>query len=221
MTKKKPIKMVMRFTKGERLSHWVHAISFFLLLFTGLTILLASAQSLIGFGGVQIARYVHRIVAVVFIVVVAALFFVGDTRYHWQWLKACFTWKKSDLQHIAAFPKEFFGGHGNYPAQGRFNGGEKINSLITIFGSITISISGLIMWFAHLFPAGLVRWMYPVHDLSMFLMTTAIVGHMYLALINPASRPAIRGITKGDVPESFVKAHYGAWYEQLKKEGKA
>lgn len=221
MSKKSSGKMIQRFTKGERFSHWVHAISFFILLFTGLGILVTSLEPMLGVvGGVQIARWLHRIVAVVFIVAVAGMFIFGDTRHHWEWLKSSFTFKKADLQHISAFPKEFFGGHGDYPAQGKFNGGEKINSLITIIGSVTISISGLIMWFADSFPVGLVRWMYPLHDISMFMMTAAVVGHMYLGLIHPVNRTALSGMTTGKVSEEFAKAHHGEWYKSLKEEEK-
>ncbi|KLU63395.1 formate dehydrogenase, cytochrome b556(fdo) subunit [Peptococcaceae bacterium CEB3] len=208
---------VLRFTRGERFSHWVHAISFFLLLITGLGILsLWFRPVLVLFGGVQAARVIHRVVAVIFVVVVAAMFFIGDPRYHWEWLKSAFTLTKSDRQHVGAFSKEFFGGHGEYPPQGKFNGGEKINSLLTIFGSIFITLSGIIMWFRGSFPPGVVRWAYPVHDLSMFVMTAAVIGHMYLGLLHPDSRASIFGMLNGYVPVKFAKSHHAAWYNEVK-----
>lgn len=126
--------MVLRFTKGERLSHWVHAISFFVLLFTGLGVLSTFFQpAMVAVGGIQVARLIHRGVAIVFVVVVALTFIVGNTKYHGEWLRSVFTFTKADLQHVVAFPKEFFGGHGTYPPQDKYNGGEKINSMITDF----------------------------------------------------------------------------------------
>ncbi|WP_434510626.1 formate dehydrogenase subunit gamma [Desulfitobacterium sp. AusDCA] len=209
---------VLRFTLGERISHWVHAISFFLLLFTGVGILsLVFRPALAVVGGVEAARILHRINAVVFVVVVGAMFFIGDAKYHWEWLKLVFRFTKADWQHIRAFPKEFFGGHGDYPAQDKFNGGEKINSLLTVFGSIFITLSGVIMWFASSFPPALVRWAYPVHDLSMFLMTAAVIGHMYLGLLHPDSRAALPGMLHGYVSSKFAKKHHEAWYERVKK----
>lgn len=210
---------ILRFTRGERISHWVHAISFFLLLFSGLGILSLSFRPVLAVvDGVQAARVLHRVVAVIFVVVVAAMFFIGDPRYHWEWLKSAFHFTKSDRQHISAFPKEFFGGHGNYPAQGKFNGGEKINSLLTIFGSLFITLSGIVMWFRESFPPGLVRWAYPVHDLSMFVMTAAVIGHMYLGLLHPDARASIYGMLNGFVPAKFARSHHAAWYEQVKKQ---
>lgn len=210
---------VLRFTKGERLSHWVHAIAFFLLLFTGLGVLSVTFQPIMGIvGGIQVARIIHRVVAVVFVVVVGLMFFVGNTRYHWEWLKSVFKFTKEDLQHVTAFPKEFFGGHGTYPPQDKYNGGEKINSMITIFGSVFITLSGIVLWFAASFPPGLVRWAYPVHDLSMFMMTAAVIGHMYLGLLHPDSNPSISGMINGYVPKKFARSHHAKWYARVKDE---
>ncbi|MFZ3129628.1 MAG: cytochrome b/b6 domain-containing protein [Desulfosporosinus sp.] len=212
---------VLRFGATERLSHWVHAVAFFTLLFTGLGVLSASfAPAMSIFGGIQNTMIIHRVVAVIFVVVVGLLFFVGDTSGHRFWLKAVFTWKEADFKHVMTFPQEFFGFNtdGKFPPQDKFNGGEKINSMLTIFGSIFITLSGIVMWFASSFPAGLVRWAYPVHDLAAFMMATAITGHLYLAIIHPKSNPALKGIINGYVKTSFAKHHYLKWYERVKKE---
>lgn len=210
---------VLRFTKGERLNHWVHAIAFFVLLFTGLGVLSTFFQpAMLGVGGIQVARLIHRGVAVVFVVVVPLMFFVGNPRYHWEWLKSVFNFTRADLQHVTAFPKEFFGAHGTYPPQDKYNGGEKINSLITIFGSVFITLSGMVMWFATSFPPGLVRWAYPVHDLSMIMMTAATIGHLYLCLLHPDSHPALAGMINGYVSTKFARSHHAKWYDRVKDE---
>lgn len=212
---------VLRFSAGERLSHWVHAISFFVLLFTGLGVFSTTFRPFMAiFGGIHVAQVIHRVSAFVFVVVVALLFFVGNPRFHWRWLKFVFNFSKSDWQHVSAFPKEFFGGHGNYPAQDKYNGGEKINSLITIFGTVFITLSGIVMWWAPHFPPGLVRWAYPVHDISMFLMLAAVIGHMYLGLLHPDSRAAMSGMLNGYVSTKFARAHHGKWYDRLEEEQK-
>lgn len=210
---------ILRFSKGERISHWVHAIAFFILLFTGLGVLSTFFQPAMAIvGGIQVARLIHRGVAVVFVVVVALMFFVGNPRYHWEWLRSVFKFTKEDLQHVTAFPKEFFGGHGTYPPQDKYNGGEKINSMITIFGSVFITLSGIVLWFAPSFPPGLVRWAYPVHDLSMIMMTAAVIGHMYLGLLHPDSNPSITGMINGYVPIKFARSHHAKWYARVKDE---
>jgi len=215
----KPISQnkILRFTKAERVSHWVHAIAFFVLLFTGLGVLSTFFQpAMVVVGGIQVARLIHRGVAVLFVVVVGLMFFVGNPRYHWEWLRSVFKFSRADLQHVTAFPKEFFGGHGTYPPQDKYNGGEKINSMITIFGSVFITLSGIVMWFAPSFPPGLVRWAYPVHDLSMIMMTAAAIGHMYLGLLRPDSRAALPGMINGYVTTKYAREHHAKWYDRMK-----
>ncbi len=206
---------VLRFTGGERFSHWLHVVSFFMLLFTGLGVFTAGFHPLMSLvGGLQIARLIHRVVAVIFVLGAGAMFFIGDSRYHRDWLRSAFSFSEADKKHIKAFTAEFFGGHAAYPPQDKYNGGEKINSLLTICGSAVITVSGLVMWFAPNFPAGLVDWAYPLHDLAMFVMTAAVIGHIYLSLIHPGSRASISGMLTGYVPEDFAKAHHAVWYEQ-------
>lgn len=210
---------VLRFSMGERLSHWVHAISFFVLLFTGLGVYSTFFQPAMAIiGGIHVAQVIHRVSAIFFVVVVGMLFFIGNPRFHWRWLNFTFNFTKSDWQHVSAFPKEFFGGHGTYPEQDKFNGGEKINSLITIFGTFFVTLSGIVMWWAPVFPPSLVRWAYPVHDLSVFVMTAAVIGHIYLGLLHPDSKAAMSGMLNGYVSTKFARGHHAKWYERLKKE---
>ncbi|HWJ03278.1 MAG TPA: cytochrome b/b6 domain-containing protein [Verrucomicrobiae bacterium] len=217
-----PAGKVLRFTGGERFSHWVHAVSFFLLLFTGLGVLsLFFRPALTIVGGIQVARIIHRVMAVVFVAGTGAMFFINHPKYHWEWLRSAFRFTEADKKHIKAFVVEFFGGHGNYPPQAKYNGGEKINSLFTIFGSILITVSGIVMWVPQYFPTGLVQFAYPIHDLAMFMMTTAVIGHMYLSLLHPESRAALSGMVNGYVSEKFAKAHHAAWYEETQQYQKA
>jgi len=210
---------IFRFTKAERVSHWVHAVTFFVLLFTGMGVLSTFFQpAMVVVGGIQVARLIHRGVAVVFVVVVGLMFFVGNPRYHWEWLRSVFKFTRADLQHVLAFPKGFFGGHGTYPPQDKYNGGEKINSIITILGSVFITLSGIVLWLAPSFLPGLVRWAYPVHDLSMIMMTAAVIGHMYLGLLHPDSNPALPGMINGYVSAKFARSHHAKWYDRVKGE---
>ncbi len=213
-------KKVLRFTFGERFVHWVHAIAFLLLLFTGLGIFSATFQPLMNiFGGIQVARIIHRVAAAAFIVLVAIGFCVGDGgRNLREWVKSVLAFDKDDFAHAKNFPIEFFGGHKPFPPQGKFNGGEKLNSAITIVGSIFITISGIIMWASSAAPAGLLRWAYPVHSGFALLMTALLIAHMYLGILHPDSNQAFKGMINGYVPAKFAREHYEKWYEKVKNE---
>jgi formate dehydrogenase subunit gamma len=38
-----------------------------------------------------------------------------------------------------------------------------------------------------------------------------VAGHIYLALIHPPTRPALRGITRGSVRREWAEHHHGEW----------
>jgi formate dehydrogenase subunit gamma len=211
---------IERFSKAARVTHWIHSITFFLLLITGLTIFVKSFGFLnVIFGGAQGARLIHRIAAVLFIIFPIYSYLVNRKAAN-KFLKEVSSFDKDNIEFIKAFPKEFLGLHPKVPQQGKFNGGEKINSLLTIISGVLFTCSGLIMWFPEVIPAALVQVSYLVHDLATVLCGTAIFGHVYLALLHPGSKEAINGMTKGNVSEEFAKSHYGKWYMEVKGKAK-
>lgn len=196
---------ILRFTKTERFTHWVHGFSFVILLFTGLGMLSSFFQPAMDiFGGVQVTRNIHRVMAVVLVLGIVAALFTKDGRHVRQWVKDCFKFTLDDYKHAINFPVEFFGGHKPFPPQGKFNGGEKLNSLITIFGTIFIGLSGFALWFKASLPVGLIQWAYPVHAGFALLMTALLIAHMYLGLLHPDSNQAFLGMINGYVPAKFA-----------------
>jgi formate dehydrogenase subunit gamma len=40
-----------------------------------------------------------------------------------------------------------------------------------------------------------------------------VAGHLYLAVLHPATRHALRGMTLGDVDEDWARRHHSKWVE--------
>ncbi len=212
-------KEVYRFSAGERFVHWCHGISFLLLLFTGLGVLTYVFQPAMGiFGGIQVTRNIHRIVAVIFTIGMIVGFVGKGTgaRQMRRWFKDVVSFGKDDFAHAKNFAIEFFGGHKPFPPQGKFNGGEKLNSMFTILGTLGIVISGYIMWFAG--PGVLLQWAYPIHAACALFMAALLIAHIYLGVLHPDSNQALKGIFTGWVPAKFAYEHYEEWYEEEAKE---
>lgn len=205
---------VLRFNKNERIGHWVHTVSFVSLFLTGLVLFSVKLGSFLGVPGIQAARSLHRVMGIPFMVGAPIILLMGTPKTTMQWLKDVFTWDKDDFKFLGGFAKEFFGLHTDLPDQGKFNAGEKVNSLLTIFGCIVLSVTGVIMWQDHLFSPGLVQWMYPIHDLFALVMGGVIMGHAYLALGHPGSKESINGMISGYVSEEFAKGHHQKWYSE-------
>jgi formate dehydrogenase subunit gamma len=50
-----------------------------------------------------------------------------------------------------------------------------------------------------------------LHDGLMYVSLALLVGHLYLALIHPATRHALRGMTLGDVRVEWAAQHHPKW----------
>lgn len=211
-------KSIKRFSKSVRIAHWTNAVCIFVLFISALPIYSKSFQWLYPlFGGSAGAILIHKIFAVIF--VLPTLFvLVTDPKSFINWMKQVLSWKSYDFKFLKEFPKEFFGKKADIPKQDFFNAGQKVNSLLTIFAAIIMVVSGVIMWFPDFFGKTIVLWSYPFHSLGAGLMIAVVIGHIYLSVGHPDSRPSIKGMTEGQVDVKYAKAHHGLWYDEVMKE---
>ncbi len=200
---------IKRFSKIIVVAHWINAISFIMLVLTGLPLFL-------GIKAPDVLQIIHRVFAVTFLLP-TPLMLVMDTKGFMQWTGSVLKWSGRDFAFLAMFPLEIIGKAKNMPKQDFFNGGQKVNSLFTILGAMTMVCSGFILWFKESFPVDVVRMAYPIHDAGMAVMVSLIFIHVYMSVGHPASRPSFIGMTKGVVPESYAKNHHGQWYDELKE----
>jgi len=209
---------IYRFTVGERIFHWAHAVTFILLGLTGaamITSLLHPMSNI--FGGIQASRDIHRWAGAILIISAVWSFpFGAGGRGLRYWAKSSFKFTKDDGAHAKNFLIEFLGGHKPFPPQGKFNGGEKLNSMLTITGMIFIAISGCILWFASSMPQWLVQWAFPIHSGFALLIMAVFFAHFYLGVLHPDSNQALGGMFNGYIPEKFAYEHYEAWYDETK-----
>lgn len=205
---------VERFNFLSRFTHWGHTVTFLLCLFTGLALFLNNVDWLAAiFGGYHGAGLVHRIAAVIMTIVVV-IFVIGNFKVLIAWIKDILRFGKNDIGFLLVFPLEFLGFKVKVPPQTKFNGGEKGNSMVTPTAVIFLILSGYIMWFPAIFPAGLVRLAYPIHDISMVLATMMVCMHGYLGSFHPGSGESFWGMWKGTVRDDWAQHHHPIWYEE-------
>ena len=53
------------------------------------------------------------------------------------------------------------------------------------------------------------------HGLAAGAAAVLVAGHMYLALVHPETRPALRGITLGAVRRDWAEHHHARWVESI------
>jgi formate dehydrogenase subunit gamma len=101
---------------------------------------------------------------------------------------------------------------GRKPApQGRFNAGQKLNTVVTAAFTILFLVTGLLLWFGERNTSLRFASTVVVHDGLMYISLALFVGHLYLAVLHPATRHALRGITVGTVSEEWAAEHHAKW----------
>ena len=57
-----------------------------------------------------------------------------------------------------------------------------------------------------------------LHDGLLYASLVLLAGHLYLAVIHPATRHSLRGMTTGKVSEDWARRHYPRWFEPITRE---
>lgn len=204
----------------QRTVHWLHTLAFIVLLVTGLLVFIPSLSFLMG--GTAVARYLHRVFAVAYIIV-PFFFLVTDPEGVRSSLRTIFTWNRDDVQWLKAAPGLYFlGREEKMPPQEKFNTGQKAWYLLVFLATILIIISGLVMWIGReLVGVGLYQVMLTIHDLSMIPLVIMFFVHVYVGVFHPVMasgtlfrNPMISGMTDAE----YARKHHTKWYEQVKKE---
>ena len=97
--------------------------------------------------------------------------------------------------------------------QGRFNAGQKLNASLTAAFTVLFAVSGLLLWLGERDTRFRFASTVILHDGLMFTALALFVGHLYLAVLHPATRHSLRGITRGSVREDWARVHYPRWTE--------
>lgn len=206
---------VLWFSASARFVHWGHTVTFLVLLFTGLAIFSPSLEFLAPlFGGFNNAGLIHRIMAV-FYTMIPLICLIINPKGFIEWWKDVFNFTINDMKYLMVFPLEFFGFPVKIPPQTRFNGGEKINSVVTTTSCVFLAISGYIMWFPGYFSLWLVRAAYPIHDICMIVATCMVCLHAYLGSLHPGSSESLQGMLGGTVQSDWAAHHHAQWYEEV------
>ncbi len=194
--------MIERFSRTERAAHWVHATAFLALLFTGLALYFPSLSEAIGRR--PLLKDLHVYTAVAWIVGLTLVVVLGDRRRLRQTLHELDVYDADDMLWLQRYPRP----------QGRFNAGQKVNAALTGAFAVLFAVSGSLLWLGerdHRFQfASTIL----LHDWLTFFSLILLVGHLYLALIYPATRHALRGITTGSVRRDWAARHHEKWVRE-------
>jgi formate dehydrogenase subunit gamma len=194
---------VRRFSRTERTLHWANALAFFTLLGSGLVLYLPSLASLVGRR--PFVKDLHLWSGIGWIALLALIVLAGDRRGIVRTARELEKFDGDDVRWLLR----------RRPSpQGRFNAGQKLNASLTAAFTILFAVSGILLWLGERDTRFRFASTVVLHDGLMFVSLGLLAGHLYLAVLHPATRHALRGMTVGTVSEDWAARHHAKWKPQ-------
>ena len=190
---------VARFSRTERTLHWVHASAFLVLLGSGLVLYVPKLSEAVARR--PLIKDVHVYTAVAWLCAIVLVVALGDRRRLAATLHELDAFDRDDRLWLRRIPRP----------QGRFNAGQKLNAALTAAFALLFTVSGFLLWYGERNPRYRLPSTILVHDGLMYVSLVVVLGHLYLALIYPSTRHALRGMTVGSVRREWAGEHHSKW----------
>lgn len=216
-----------RFSRAQRVQHFVLASSFIVLILTGLPLLMPDTwvvRTMFFFeGSFTLRGIIHRIAAVaLFIISVYHIFFVMFSPRGNRDLREMVP-SKTDFTSIMGMVRYNLGRTDEHPRFGRFNFIEKFEYYAVAWGSAIMLATGACLWFpveaTILFPRWVLDIIRVIHGFEAILAFLAIIiWHMYNVHLNPEVFPMSRVWLDGRMSLDFLRRHHPLEFERLVEE---
>lgn len=201
---------IQRFLAGERMLHWALAVPYLLLYGTAL-------MMLIFYGEPHPRRFreafalLHRVVGVALIVLppIALLRGAADWRAHLENLREGWYWTRDDTRWLLLFPRAAMNPKIKLPEEDKFNAAEKLNFMMLSVTYPLYITTGLMVWMP-----GVAFFPYLAHITMAVLGLPLVMGHIFMAAVNPATRVGLSGMVTGWVDREWARHHYRRWYRE-------
>jgi formate dehydrogenase subunit gamma len=180
----------------------VHASAFFVLLGSGLVLYVPRLSELVGRR--PLVKDVHFDTGLAWLVALALVVVLGDRRGLRRTLRELDAFDQDDRLWLRRIPRP----------QGRFNAGQKLNAALTAAFGLLFFVSGLLLWYGERDNRFRFASTILLHDGLMYVSLVLLLGHLYLALIYPSTRHALRGMTRGTVRRDWALQHHRKWVEE-------
>ena len=201
---------ILRFRKSERVMHWAIAIPF-LVCFTTAAILFFGYSRDPRSSMRAALSWTHRISGICFIVFPIAAAYYGrrDFKVHFRNILCAWRWTLSDVKWLFMMGLAAINPRFTLPEQGKFNAAEKINFMMVLTSYPLFIATGLIVWLP-----GIAFYPWLLHFALAALATPLLLGHLFMAVINPETRVGLQGMVTGFVDRQWAKHHYRHWYRE-------
>jgi cytochrome b subunit of formate dehydrogenase len=218
---------VMRMNLNFRIAHWLTAVSFPVLVYTGFALKFPGSwwarpillwESHFAFRGL-----IHRVAAVVLLASLAYhichLIFVRRDR---AFLRAMVP-DLQDLHDLIGIFSYNLGLSDQRPTFGKFSYVEKIEYMAFLWGTMVMALSGFLLWFVNFtlrhFPKWVADAATALHFYEAILATFAIlIWHFYTVIFDPDVYPMDRAWLTGKTSADHLRHTRPAYYAELRRQ---
>jgi formate dehydrogenase subunit gamma len=190
---------VARFTASERAVHWLTTGAFFSLLITGL---------IVGRRGTfhDVMYIWHLASAAVLLGGLVLIIAAGNRPALSRTARELGSLDPQDREWLRTIPARLLERTPEPPAA-RFNAGQKLNFALicVLLGALYVSGVDTIVAGTHH------NLIFGGHKLATIAICVLVAGHLYMALLNPTTRAALRGMLTGEVDREWARHHYPRW----------
>jgi len=217
----------LRMTLSERIQHGLLALSFFTLVYTGFALKFPDGWPFAWFArlehGYSLRSLVHRIAAVVMVAVsLYHVYYLLTARG--RGMLAAMAPRLQDARDLVFNLLYLMGLRATPPAFDRFGYIEKAEYWALIWGTVVMTLTGLILWFTNLSLKWFDRWVLDlatlIHYYEAWLAFLAIVvWHLYQNIANPDVYPMNWTWLSGRIPEEQLRhEHRLEWEREMARE---
>ena len=196
---------VLRFTRTERAAHW-------LLVATLAAILLSGTQMPHHWDADQPVVDIHVGSALLLVAGLALLLWQANRHALVATAVQLSTTESGDREWLLGVPDRLRTG-AVAPPVGRFNAGQKLNARLSTLALVVLYATGAaLLLVGRGLPQG------PLHTLTTVALCALVSGHVFMAVFNPGTRHALRGMTLGEVDRAWAEHHHPRWVSELDRE---
>jgi len=186
---------IVRFHPAERLLHWAIAIPFLGCLASAVVLIVVYNPVLVIYNPDPTRAYrfvfawIHRACGSCLLVLPALVLLQSrrQVQIYCDNLRQAWIWRRDDIKWLVLMAPANFSTRVILPDQGKFNAAEKLNfMMVTVFCPLLI-VTGTLIWFPETTRLGsFAPWI--VHCALVAIATPLLLGHMFMATINPGTR---------------------------------
>jgi formate dehydrogenase subunit gamma len=201
---------ILRFQACERHLHWAIAIPFKICYLTAL-ILVAVYNPAPGRPFRDVFAWTHRLSGICLALLPPLTIVIHRREFgmHLGNIREAWSWRLDDLKWLLLMAPATLTRRVTLPHQGKFNAAEKINFMVVLSTYPLYIATGLAIWFLR--PAYL-SWM--IHFSMAAAATPLVLGHVFMATVNPDTRVGLKGMISGWVSREWAQHHYRYWYDE-------